>query len=175
MTKTCDNASVGTVILDKNGNFLMIERKNYPQCFALPAGHLDGDDPEFASKKECEEEVGIKILKQRLLFRGRINNPCRRGASYHDFWGYIADEWSGEPVSGSDAKSFFWASPEKLRKLASRTELFFQKRKLQNNQVGELTRMIFGDPASPKTDPEWLADPGLEPVWYFLLKSAKVL
>lgn len=175
MNRICDKTSVGAIVVDKSSNFLMIERKNYPRAFALPAGHLDGDAPDFASKKECKEEVGIDIVRQNLVFEGRINNPCKKNPPYHDWWLYRADEWSGEPVSGSDAKSFFWASPEKLQKLGDRTEFFFKKHNFNYHQVGELTKAIFGDPGKGRTNPDWLSNPGLEPVWYFLLKNAKVL
>ncbi len=44
------------------------------------------------------------------------------------------------------------------------------------DNVGKLTVAIFGnDPALKNTDPEWKEQMGLEPVWYYILKKAKVI
>lgn len=175
MAKTCDNKSVGTIIR-KGEEILMINRHNYPEAFALPAGHLDGDSPDFASGKECKEEVGVQVMKQRMLHEGEINNLCKRlGGTHHRWYLFEATEWSGEPAAGSDAKEFFWASPKKLRGYAARTEYFFKKHNLVWSQVGELTLAVFGKPEDKNTDLEWLANPGLEPAWYYLLKIAKII
>ena len=77
MSKICDNKSVG-IIVRKDGNVLMIERKKYPFGFALPAGHQDGDTPEKTAAKELSEETGLiadKLEKKLEMF---FKNPCRR-------------------------------------------------------------------------------------------------
>ncbi|MDP1689523.1 MAG: NUDIX domain-containing protein [bacterium] len=61
MSKICDNKSVGQIIY-KGNILLMIERKNFPKSYALPAGHLDGDTFDIAARRETKEEVGINIL-----------------------------------------------------------------------------------------------------------------
>ena len=124
MSKKCDNTSVGQLIYNKDGDLVLIERFNYPEAFALPAGHGDGMLLAEAAKKESLEEVGALILENKLVWSGKIDNPCKRAGGDHHVWEvYQAVSWSahsagsgqGELRAGSDAKKFFWCSPTGLR------------------------------------------------------------
>lgn len=175
MPKVCDNTSVGQIILNdgemaEETAIVIIERGNYPEAYALPAGHTDGD-PE-AVVRESSEEVGLTIIKNRLIFCKDIDNPCKReGGSHHVWQVYIAISKMEKLRAGSDAKSAFWASVYYLRMLARRTEYFMAKYGIPYTEVGALTKKIFGeDPNAKNTDPEWKNDMGLEPVWYYILK-----
>ena len=175
MVKICDNKSVGQIIYRGN-ELLMIERKNFPQSLSLPAGHLDGDTFEEAAIRETQEEVNIKILKNKLVWKKRIPSPCKReNGTFHEVEIYKALEWEGEPRAGDDAKSFFWATPEKLSSLISRTEYFVQKYNIPFSNVKDLTRAIFGTPEQNNIDPEWIKDVGIEPVWCYILRDLKWL
>lgn len=175
MPKICDNTSVGQII-KQDGSFLMIERFNYPQSYAFVAGHGDGLAMEAAAKKESLEEAGIEIVENKLVWKGNINNFCKREGGNHHVWEvFEAIFWTGEPKAGDDAKEFFWALPERLRQLANRTEYFMKKYDIFYDRVADLTKAIFGDPKDKKTDPQWQNDMGLEPVWYFILKELKIL
>jgi len=173
MAKRCDNTSVGQIIRLYNGDLVYIERKSYPQAYALPAGHVDGDNPWSAGvERECKEEVGIEIVKNTLVFKEEIDNPCKREGGSHHLWEvYQAEEWNGEPNAGDDAKAAYWGSAEKIGELARRTEYFMAKYGIPYDGVGALTRAIFGDPALKNIDPEWVSEMGLEPVWYYILKK----
>ena len=173
MAKICDNKSVGQ-LLYHDRHLVLIKRKNYPQAYALPAGHLDGDEFLAGALRETEEEVGVIVTENKLVWKGLVANPCKRdGGTYHEWEVYKAQSWKGEPKAGSDAKEFLWVLPAELKRLAERTEYFIKK--YQTDDVGALTKAIFGDPAEKKTDPEWIAEMGLEPVWYFILKELKIL
>src|SRR3989344_1740666 len=186
MAKICDNTSVGQIILN-GGNIAVIERHNYPQAYALPAGHVDGplrqseseasDTPWSAGvERECLEEVGLKILKNKLVLKKELDNPCKREGGSHHLWEiYEAIAWRGELKAGDDAKRAFWKTPEELRAFAARTEYFMRKYDLPYSEVGKLTRAIFGDPAAKQTDPEWISEMGLEPVWYYILTKVGVI
>ena len=178
MPKTCDHTSVG-VLVYLGKELLMIERKNYPQAYALPAGHCDGDTVGIASDRELNEEVGIRPVMLSRLLRQVIENPCKRtDGDYHDWEVYLAEIWEGAAKAGSDAKKFFWASPEKLKQLAERTEYFMKKYDVPYTDVGALTFAIFGNPQSSeqnRTDEEWYLEMGLEPVWYYILKKVGVI
>src|SRR3989344_5668473 len=158
MAKICDNKSVGQIIRN-NGEILLIERFNYPQAYALPAGHLDGDNFELAAARETKEEVGIFIEKNKKIWEGTMANQCKReGGSSHSWAIFEAEKWVGHVASGSDAKKAFWSTADQLKKIASRTEYFLKKYGLDYVQVDLVTKKIFGDPAKPETDPEWQAD-----------------
>src|SRR3989338_8465242 len=177
MAKVCDNTSVGQIIRD-GGKIVVIERANYPEAFALPAGHVDGD-PNFtyAVIRELEEEAGLKVEKNNLVFEEDIDNPCKRQGGTHHLWKvYEALNWSGELKAGSDAKKAVWFSPAELQKIAARTEHFMKKYGISHDQVGKFTVAIFGkNPVEKATDPEWKREMGLEPVWYHILKKLGVI
>ncbi len=154
--KVCDNKSVGQIVMRGN-DILIIERKNYPEAFALPAGHMDADtDWQKAATRECEEEAGVNVVGNRRVFSEIIDNPCKRnGGNHHEWKVFAADHFEGEPAAGSDAKAYRWATPEELDKMARRTEYFIKKYDIPGTQVGKLTVAIFGaDPALKQTDPE---------------------
>ena len=115
MPKVCDNTSVGQIIRDGE-KIVVIERANYPEAFALPAGHVDGD-PNFydAMVREIKEEAGLEVGENKLVFEEDINNPCKReGGSFHDWEVFEASVWSGDLRAGDDAKRFFLAAPDEL-------------------------------------------------------------
>lgn len=177
MPKLCDNKSAG-MIVPLWEHLLMIERRNYPEAYALPAGHLDGDTFPVGAVRECREEVGLEIPTKdiQLVFSTPVTNPCKReGGSWHEWEVYrlLGLPATTEIKEGSDAKKAFWASKVDWQRWARRTEYFMKKYNCRWTDVGTLTTKIFGDPKDKKTDPEWLAEMGLEPVWYFILRSAE--
>ena len=163
----------------KNGNSIaVIFRKNYPEAYAMPAGHVDGDNPwSIAAKREAKEEVGMDVTQERQVFKGDIDNPCKRENGAHHNWEVSeAISWTGDLKSGDDAKAAYWKTYEEIRDLAKRTEYFMSKYKITYGRVGDLTRAIFGgDPSDKRTDIEWLESPGLEPVWYYILRELKYI
>jgi len=168
MTKKCDNKSVG-VIIRRGDKFVMIKRKNFPVAYAFVAGHLDGDLFEKAAVKEAKEEGNIEILSLDKKFEGKFHNPCKReGGLWHKWQVFETNKWQGELQSGSDAKEAFWASREDLRRLAERTIYFSVK---LETQIEDLSQFI----PAVTNDPEWQKDPGLEPVWYIMLKKIGIL
>ncbi|MDP3726561.1 MAG: NUDIX hydrolase [bacterium] len=177
MAKICDNTSVGQII--RSGKkFVVIERANYPEAYALPAGHVDGD-PSFteAMIREIREEAGLSVEENQSVFKEDLDNPCKRMGGTHHLWEvYEAVRWSGTLKAGSDAKRARWFSPEDLKRVANRTEYFMEKYKIPYDQMGKLTVAIFGkNPEDKATDPEWKEEMGLEPVWYYILKKVAVI
>lgn len=178
MAKECNNTSVGQIIRDGE-NIVMIERANYPEAYALPAGHVDEEDLSFADaiSREVAEEVGLSIEENNLVLKEDIDNPCKREEGSHHAWEvYEALRWSGTLKAGSDAKRARWFSPDGLKKAAERTEYFMKKNDIPYDRVGELTIAIFGrNPKDRATDSEWKKEMGLEPVWYYILKRLKII
>jgi ADP-ribose pyrophosphatase YjhB (NUDIX family) len=170
--KKCDNTSSGTIFEEAN-SILLIERKNYPQAIALPAGHFDGDSSGKNSVRESSEEVCLIPEKLKSVWAGTVDNPCKReGGTFHNWVVFKAVSWKGKLKAGDDAKRAFWISFVDLKKFAVRTEYFMKKYNIPYSEVGRLTKAIFGDiPAEKKTDPEWTIEMGLEPVWYKILKD----
>lgn len=176
MPKICDQCCVGVILQDELGRFGLIFRKNYPRAFALIAGHCDGDSPDAAAKKEAEEEGDIKLTTFKPIFTGQIDNPCKRqNGDKHHWTVYYAYQYEGKFHAGSDAAESFWKTKEELMELARRTEDFMKLYGIDWKDVGRLTRAIFGDAFKQETAAKWEENPGLEPVWYYILKKIAMI
>lgn len=163
--KICDHKSAG-VLVKKDGRILLIERKKFPAGFALPAGHLDGDEFRKAGLRELAEETGIIAEELKYVLGEEVTNPCRRsGGTSHQWEVFEAVLWKGEVNRAEDeTKSVEWASPERLKDLALKTESFAKKHGLLPSNLSALTHAL-------SSDPEWQRSPGLEPVWYHFLRT----
>ncbi len=109
--------SVGAVI-EKDGNYLLIDRKNPPYGFAGIAGHIDeGEKPIEALKREVFEESQLKVKNQELLFEEELDwNYCSKGINTH-YW-YLYDcTWKGKVKKNNEAKSIGWYSKEEIQEL----------------------------------------------------------
>lgn len=150
--KTCDHKSVGVIITDPAGRFLLLTRAKPPAGRAPVAGHVD-EHGEFleAAIAEAREEVGVDIGRpKRVINEYCIGNICRRPPSrpVHDghtwtiFQAQVTDtatSFDADETRGGD-----WYTPAQLQKLADRT-------------VGWVLGWV--------GDADFAADPGLEPVW----------
>ncbi|OGM76683.1 hypothetical protein A2210_01515 [Candidatus Woesebacteria bacterium RIFOXYA1_FULL_40_18] len=155
MAKTCDNKSVGMLIW-KDGKLLLIERKLFPFGFAPPAGHIDDKGSfENAAKEEVQEEVGLNLIKLKLLTEGKKNNKCRReGGSWH-YWKIYEVKANGElKPSHDETKQAGWYDKDDIKKLANKTRLYLEGRILED---------------------KWQESPGLESVWYEWFKELGII
>lgn len=110
--------SVGIIIKNDHGQILMLDRKNYPQGWACPAGHVDqGEGPEKAAHREAEEETGIQIKEIHKLIQEFVEwNECAQGIKGHYWHVYEAVSWDGAPkTEDKEAKTIKWIHPEELK------------------------------------------------------------
>lgn len=154
-TKVCDNKSVG-MIIRKNNDILLIERRKPPFGFAPPAGHVDDKGSfENAAREEVQEEVGLMPKSIRLIAEGRKENPCRRESGTWHYWKIYQVEADGKIKRSEDeTKQAGWFSTDQIKFLAQRTE-------------GYLSGKI--------PEGEWRQSPGIEPVWYQWMKELKII
>ena len=155
MGKECDHTSVG-MIIKREKDTLLIERRKPPFGFAPPAGHVDDKGSfENAAKEEVEEEVGLSPKDIKLLLEGRKNNSCRReGSSWHYWKIYQVDTDGDIKRSKDETKQAGWFSTDQIRSLAQGTEKY---------RAGEIS------------EKEWQQSPGLEPVWLDWFKELGIL
>lgn len=140
----------------RDGNLLLVERRKPPFGFAPPAGHVDGDYSfEDSAKRELKEEVGLETQDIKLLTEGREENPCRReGESWH-YWKIYEIEATGEVERSEDeTKQAIFYKKDDLLALVSKTEKYVRGYISQD---------------------DWEKTPGLEPVWYEWLKELKII
>ena len=155
MAKICDHTSVGMLVW-KNDKLLLIERAKFPFGFAVPAGHVDGDQTyEESARRELKEEVGLETKELKLIAEGRKENHCRReGGTWH-YWKIYQIIVSGDIERSKDeTKQVGWYDKDQIQKLAQRTERY------NNKEI---------------TDEEWNRSPGLEPVMYDWFKELKII
>ncbi len=125
--------SVGALIC-KDGQYLLIDRAIPPFGFAGAAGHIDEKEtPEQALIREVEEEIGLKIDSEKLLFEEELNwNLCSEGINNH-YWYLFECEATGEiKRSKSETKSVGWYSPDNIKELTLEPvwEYWFKKLKI---------------------------------------------
>ncbi len=115
----CNHTSVG-VLVEQNGKILLIERKNFPFGYALPAGHVDdGEEYDAAARRELEEEVGLRVILLELIGEGRKEYPCGRGSTWHYWKIYKATTEGDVKRSEEETKQVGWYSREEIKKLSN--------------------------------------------------------
>ena len=79
MPQPCDNRSVGVIITDGHGKYLLFDRATFPPGTAPVAGHVDDHGSyEAAAFAEVREETGLEVRTLRLVTGGWRDNKCRR-------------------------------------------------------------------------------------------------
>ncbi len=144
------------MLIWKNNKLLLIERKLFPFGFAPPAGHVDNKGSfENAAKEEVQEEVGLDLIKMKLLTEGRKDNKCRRvGGDWH-YWKIYEVEASGKIKASSDeTKQAGWYTLEQIKELAKRTKDYLEKN---------------------ISEEEWQSSPGIETVWLEWFRKLKII
>lgn len=151
MSKACDGASVGVLVLDHLGRVLIGTRADRAGKAPI-AGHVfdEHDSYEAAAVAEVAEEAGMDVVPGSLRFvvGGHRWIPCKRGNGPNGVgheWRVYTARATGEPYS-ADGKmlDLHWADRGELDDLICRTVAWAR-----------------GAIASP----EWAERPGMEPVW----------
>lgn len=109
--------SVGAIIKNEKGEYLVQYRLKEPRGLAMPAGHVDeGESVLEALRREVYEETGLEVLSAKEVYRGSFPSP--RGVCHdaHEWWAYEV-EVSGTPSLKEPTKHKFlcFMSPEKIQ------------------------------------------------------------
>lgn len=149
--KVCDNASVGVLLCDEHGRWLMLERATFPAGVAPVAGHVFDDHAgyEDAARAEVAEELGLTVTSLELLpVGGWRPNRCRRRPGSrgvgHQWQVYRATVTGTLTPSARETRNVRWHSAAELQQLAGVTVAYAN---------GHITPAEFED------------RPGIEPVW----------
>lgn len=95
--------AVDCVIFDREGNLLVIERKNEPYKgkYALPGGFVEyGETVETAARRELREETGLKVGQIHLV--GVYSDPQRDPRGHTISVAYVAVATRRARVRGGD-------------------------------------------------------------------------
>lgn len=125
--------SVGALI-ERDGKYLLIDRKKPPFGFAGLAGHVDEGETEIeALFREVREESGLEVKDYKLLFEEFVEwNKCNKGVRGH-YWRLFGCTAEGNVRKDEhEEKSIGWYSREEIKNLALEPvwEYWFRKLKI---------------------------------------------
>ncbi|RCV49723.1 NUDIX domain-containing protein [Marinitenerispora sediminis] len=159
--KRCCGSSIGVIIRDEHGRYLMIERGWWPVGHAPVAGHVYDQhaDPVAAALAEVEEEVGLTVVDLKpVLGPVHLPNLCAslpaEPTPGHTWWVVEATVTGTLRPAEGETKGARWYTPGQVQALAQRTI--------------DHARGVVGTE-------EFTAHPGLEAVWIDLLHRASHL
>lgn len=122
--------SVGAVI-EWEGKILLFHRRLFPFRYTIVAGHWDLDDetPETAVAREIAEEAGIEVQPEKPVFVETLQEPCRRGADFHEWRLYRGTVDYNTVTLSDEADIIGWYAPDEIRALdlTIPTEHFLKK------------------------------------------------
>ncbi|MFI6513634.1 NUDIX hydrolase [Streptosporangium sp. NPDC050855] len=155
----CDNRSVGVLICNDAGEYLMVERAVFPVGIAPVAGHIDEHGgPAEAARAEVFEEVGLTVTELTSVLSAWWSNRCGRelgpdggGHDWHIFRAQVTGELAPSPHETRGAR---WYTVEQLQELTDRTIDY---------AAGHLA------------EEEFAAAPGLEATWVHWLAELGVV
>lgn len=91
------------IIIDMNGRFVMIERKNPPYGWALPGGFVDYGEPlEAAAEREAKEETSLDV---ELIRQFHTYSAPDRDPRQHTVSTVFLARAEGQPKARDDAKN----------------------------------------------------------------------
>lgn len=152
VAKTCDNACVGVVIIERHADgprYLLFQRMTAPIGIAPCAGHVDDHGSATnAAIAEVDEELGLSVERLDEVWRGWLPNRCRRASGPrgigHAWTIYTATATGRLSPSRREAAAPRLASGTDIAELAARTLAYGRE------EIGHAS---------------FAARPGLEPVW----------
>ena len=118
--------SVGAIIKNKEGKYLLIDRLKKPFGFACPAGHIDeGEEPIDALIREVKEETGLDVKSyteydinySRKDYSQVPQETCSRGINFHMWFIYDVIAEGDLIFKEDEVKSIDWYSVEEIKKL----------------------------------------------------------
>jgi len=148
----CDNTSVGVIIADGYGNYLLFDRNTFPPGTAPPAGHVDGHGSyEDAARAEVQEETGLTVISLAYITGGWRDNKCRRApgpaGTGHEWRVYLATVAGDLDPSPRETRNARWLNRDDMQSLACQTAWHAQG--------------LRDEPGIEPVWVQWLADSGL--------------
>ncbi|MEU7900589.1 NUDIX domain-containing protein [Nonomuraea sp. NPDC049152] len=156
----CDHTSIGVIVTDEHGRYLLIQRAEYPHAWAPTAGHVDDHgNPGERAREAVAEETGLTVGQLEHVTGGWRPNRCcrlvRQGRTPGHYWTIYRAIVTGEPAPSADkTRVARWVTGAELQALADRTAAYAR---------GKVT------------ETEWAASPGLEDVWRWWLRRVGIL
>ncbi|MEI6650836.1 MAG: NUDIX hydrolase [Candidatus Moraniibacteriota bacterium] len=130
--KICCHTSVGTIVRNQEGQYLVIRRTKKPFGYACVAGHALDEHTDWLESMRAEllEETGIVVghessdLQSLSVLKGVYTNICSRpGCQFHAWKVYelLVDGTPGILTGDGGVKQVLWVTIDRLQELCHRT------------------------------------------------------
>jgi phosphoglycolate phosphatase-like HAD superfamily hydrolase/ADP-ribose pyrophosphatase YjhB (NUDIX family) len=105
-------ATVGALIEDDNGRFLMVRTHKWGHRWGIPGGKIErGEAAEEALVREVREETGLEIREPRfVMVQDCIDSEEFQRPEHFLLLNYHAHRKSGEVVLNAEAEEFRWVT-----------------------------------------------------------------
>jgi 8-oxo-dGTP diphosphatase len=108
---------IAVAALVRDGLVLLVHRhpsrRWYPDCWDLAGGHVEpGESPHEAVRRECFEELGVRVHDPLLIPMTVIDPTLQMHA-------FLVTQWEGEPVNAApdEHDGLRWFGPSDLAEL----------------------------------------------------------
>ena len=167
---SCNNKMLG-VVVRQDDQFLLVRKPRSFLCGFL-SSHITWKPTEYNVYEYVERRLGIQPQKLRTIYRGKLDNHCRRKAKWHDWVVFQASDCKGDmrPYS-SESEILFWMSRAELKESMKRIAGIQESFNIQSSDllkdiiitIGVRTMQEIADVAV-----------GMLPLWYQILTHTDI-
>lgn len=114
MVQNYPEATVGALIVNGEGEILLVRSYKWGSKYTVPGGHIElGERSETAAKREVKEEVGLEVEPVRLLLVQEAIYPADYIKHEHYiFLDYLCRASSSEvKLDGKEIQEYLWTTP----------------------------------------------------------------
>lgn len=120
MVQKYPEATVGALIVNGNGEILLVKSFKWGNRYTVPGGHIElGESSESAVKREVKEEVGLDVEPVKiLLIQEAIYPPDYIKHEHFIFLDYFCRANSTNvKLDGKEIQAYLWATPSRALQL----------------------------------------------------------
>ena len=114
MVQNFPEATVGALIVNSNGEILLVKSYKWGSKYTVPGGHIElGERSEVAVRREVKEEVGLEVEPVRILLVQEAIFPADYIKHEHYiFLDYLCRATSSTvKLDGKEIQAYVWTAP----------------------------------------------------------------
>ena len=114
MVQNYPEATVGALIVNSNGEILLVKSYKWGSKYTVPGGHIElGERSEVAVRREVKEEVGLEVEPVRILLVQEAIFPADYIKHEHYiFLDYLCRATSSTvKLDGKEIQDYVWTDP----------------------------------------------------------------
>ena len=120
MVQNYPEATVGALIVNSNGEILLVKSFKWGSKYTVPGGHIElGERSEVAVRREVKEEVGLEVEPVRILLVQEAIFPADYIKHEHYiFLDYLCRATSPTvKLDGKEIQEYVWTNPNDVLRL----------------------------------------------------------